>query len=79
MQICVWRLPVGNDERPHGLNYSLFYGRPGERIVAYDNETGKGDRRHYRKVEETYVFTTLEQLIRDFEQDVRQEMEREGN
>jgi hypothetical protein len=32
---------VASDDRPHGLKYSLFYGRPGERIIAYDNETGK--------------------------------------
>ncbi|PZM17096.1 toxin-antitoxin system TumE family protein [Rhizobium tubonense] len=79
VQIRVWRLPSLDDERPHGLKYSLFYGRPGERIVAYDNEAGKGDHRHYRDVEETYVFTTLERLIKDFERDVRQEIDNEGS
>jgi hypothetical protein len=79
VQIRVWRLPIANDERPHGLKYSLFYGRPGERIIAYDNETGKGDHRHARNVEEAYAFTTLAQLIRDFQQDVRREIDDEGN
>jgi len=27
--IKVWRLPEATAERPHGLKYSLFYGRPG--------------------------------------------------
>jgi Family of unknown function (DUF6516) len=73
IQIRVWRLPAATRERPHGLKYSLFYGRPGERIIGYDNETGKGDHRHYRDREETYRFTNYETLIRDFMNDVRKE------
>ncbi len=41
LQIRIWLLPKPTDERPHGLKYSLFFGRPGERIVGYDNELGK--------------------------------------
>jgi Family of unknown function (DUF6516) len=41
VQIRIWRLPKPTVERPHGLKYSLFYGRDGQRIIAYDNETGK--------------------------------------
>jgi len=55
---------------------SLFYGRPVERIIGYDNETGKGDHRHYRDREETYRFTNYETLIRDFMNDVRRERTR---
>jgi hypothetical protein len=77
IQIRIWRLPAPTDERPHGLKYSLFFGRPGERIVGYDNEVGKGDHRHYRSREEPYRFTTLETLIGDFEADVRREIENE--
>lgn len=73
LQIRVWQLPEATKERPHGLKYSLFYGRAGERIVGYDNEAGKGDRRHYRDREEPYRYTTFEQLIADFEVDVRRE------
>jgi hypothetical protein len=50
--IRVWRLPAASEERPHGLKYSLFYGRPGKRITGYDNEAGKGDHRHYGGREE---------------------------
>ena len=74
LQIRVWRLQAPSPERPHGLKYSLFYGRPGERIVAYDNEAGKGDHRHYRDREEPYAFKTLEQLLLDFDIDVRREI-----
>jgi len=77
VQIKVWRLPEPTEERPHGLKYSLFYGRPGERVVGYDNEAGKGDHRHYREREEPYRFTTYRNLLADFWQDVRKEIERE--
>jgi len=76
IQIRVWRLPSATRERPHRLKYSLFYGRPGERIVGYDNEIGKGDHRHYRDREEPYRFTNYETLIRDFMNDVRKERNR---
>ena len=74
IQIRVWRLPEVDAERPHGLKYSLFFGRAGERIIGYDNEKGKGDHRHFRSREEPYRFSSLEQLIRDFENDVEREM-----
>ena len=77
IQIRIWRLPHQTVERPHGLKYSLFFGRPGERIIGYDNEAGKGDHRHYRRREERYVFVSLERLIADFEADVRKEIENE--
>jgi hypothetical protein len=72
--IRIWKLPANNAERPYGLKYSLFYGRPGERIVGYDDERGKGDHRHHRDREEHYAFTTMEKLIADFWADVRKEI-----
>lgn len=77
IQIKVWRLPERTTERPHGLKYSLFYGRPGERVIGYDNERGKGDHRHYRHREESYTFENLVKLIEDFRRDVAQEIENE--
>ena len=41
LQIRIWLLPERTDERPHGLKYSLFFGRPGERIVT--GTTGRGN------------------------------------
>lgn len=73
VEIRVWRLPAASAERPHGLKYSLFYGKSGERIVGYDNEAGKGDHRHYRGRQEAYAFSTYEKLIGDFAADVRKE------
>ena len=53
------------------MKYSLFYGRPGERLAGYDNERGRGDHRHLVGKEELYSFSTPEQLIADFLADVR--------
>jgi hypothetical protein len=77
IQIRIWRLPHVTAGRPHRLKYSLFYGRPGERIIGYDNEAGKGDHRHYRDREEPYAFVSLEQLVADIETDVRKEIANE--
>lgn len=74
IEINIWRLPEPTAERPHGLKYSLYFGRAGKRLVAYDNERGKGDHRHYRDREEPYVFVSMETLISDFEADVRKEV-----
>src|SRR5690242_8351666 len=55
----------------HSFKYTLFYGRPGERTILYDNERMKGDHRHRYGREEAYEFSTLEQLIEDLLEDVR--------
>lgn len=69
-EMVIWRLPAADAERPHGLKYSLYFGRDGHRLVVYDNERGKGDHRHYGTSEEKYEFTSVEQLVADFEADV---------
>ncbi len=38
-------------------------------VVRYDNETGKGDHRHYGNSEEPYSFELLDKLIADFRYD----------
>lgn len=48
----------------------MFYGYPGERLVAYDNERGKGDHRHLKDEETPYHFVSLERLLADFRADV---------
>jgi hypothetical protein len=54
----------------HRLKYSLFYGRPGQRQVGYDNERGKGDHRHFDDEQVRYVFVSVRQLMADFLADV---------
>lgn len=70
VEMRIWRLPLKNEERPHGLKYSLFYGENGKRVIGYDNERGKNDHRHFKESEEKYDFIDIETLVRDFLQDV---------
>ena len=70
LEMVIWRLPAPSAERPHGLKYRLQAHRAGRTLVRYDNETGKGDHRHYGRSEERYEFESMEQLIEDFIADV---------
>lgn len=71
VEMTIWRVPAPVSPSTHGLKYALFYGRPGQREVGYDNERGKGDHRHVLDVETPYRFTTVERLMADFWSDVR--------
>ena len=66
LELRLWRLPQPVPPSTHLFKYALFYGRPGMRLVLFDNERGKGDHKHIREVETPYVFTTPEALIADF-------------
>lgn len=70
VEMTIWQLPRTTAERPHGLKYSLFYGREDIRIVGYDNERGKGDHRHIGGVETRYRFVSVEKMVADFLADV---------
>ena len=71
VEMTIWQLPEPSMERPHGLKYSLFFGREGRRIVGYDNEKGKGDHKHLDEKEVAYRFVSVEQLVADFLADVQ--------
>ena len=71
MELVIWRLPRATPDRSHGLKYRLYFGRDGICVVRYDNESGKGDHRHIKGREESYSFTSVEKLRRDFEADIR--------
>lgn len=66
VEMTIWRVPTPVPPSTHGLKYSLFYGRAGQRIIAFDNERGKGDHMHLDGEEWPYHFTTVEQLMADF-------------
>jgi len=70
LEMVIWRVPEPVDGCQHPYKYRLFYGRAGKRWVGYDNERPKGDHRHVGNREQSYVFTDVETLIRDFLADV---------
>jgi hypothetical protein len=72
LEMVIWRVPAPVEGSTHRYKYRLFYGRPGKRIVGYDNERVKGDHRHRDGREEIYEFKDVETLIRDFLSDVEE-------
>jgi hypothetical protein len=71
VEIVVWEVSKPLSPCIHLYKYRLYFGAAGSDRVRYDNELGKGDHRHVRGVEETYVFSSLEGLLEDFERDVQ--------
>jgi hypothetical protein len=70
-EMVLWQLPKPTKDRPHGLKYRLYYGlADGTCMVRYDNETGKGDHRHYNVREEPYPFKDVDALVADFLADI---------
>ena len=57
--------------RPHGVRYRMAWVKNGECRVLFDNHHGKGDHLHVDGEELPYEFTSVEQLARDFAQEVR--------
>ncbi len=71
-EMVLWQLPDKTSDRPHGFKYRLFYGpSDGTCLVRYDNETGKGDHRHFQGHEEIYQFKNVENLVADFLADIQ--------
>lgn len=66
----LWRVPAPVEGSSHDLKYSLFYGNGSGRVIAYDNERGKGDHKHTGSVETPYLFTSIDNLMSDFLNDV---------
>ena len=71
LEMRLWELDEPIQGSHHRLKYSLYYGRPGMRLVGYDNERGKGDHRHFGVLEEPYGFVSVRKLMADFLADVQ--------
>jgi Family of unknown function (DUF6516) len=70
VEIIVWELPARLPTSTHRYKYRLFFGASGVSRVRYDNERGKGDHRHVGDQECEYKFSSVEQLLADFQSDV---------
>ena len=71
VEVVVWRVREPVPPASHPFKYRLAYVVEGQCVVRYDNERGKGDHRHAGNAESVYSFTTPEQLISDFEAEVK--------
>jgi hypothetical protein len=72
VSLRVWAVPVAVRGSTHGYKYSLALVVSGVCVLRFDNEAGKGDHRHIGATETPYRFTTPEQLLNDFWQEVDQ-------
>ena len=64
VEMVIWKVPKPVEGNLHAYKYRLFFGRPGERIVGYDNERSKEGR------EQPCEFKDVETLARDFFSDI---------
>ena len=70
VELVLWRVPRPVSGSLHPFKYRLAYVVGGVCVVRYDNEMGKGDHRHVAGTERAYRFTTVEQLLADFQKDL---------
>ena len=69
-ELVLWRVPKPVLGSTHTFKYRLAYVVNGRCVVRFDNETGKGDHRHFNDRERPYTFETPEKLITDFQADI---------
>lgn len=71
VEIVIWRVPEPVPPSVHRFKYRLAYVVGQQCVLRYDNERGKGDHRHAENTERPYAFSTPDQLMAEFEADVR--------
>ncbi len=68
--LVLWQLAAPLPGSSHRYKYRLAYVVNGDCLLRYDNESGKGDHRHFRGKESTYKFESARQLIAAFQRDI---------
>ncbi len=70
VELRIWRVPKPVAGSAHTFKYSLAFVVSGACVLRYDNETGKGDHKHIGDRQFDYGFSTAENLLDDFWDDV---------
>jgi hypothetical protein len=70
VELVVWRVSQPLAPSTHTFKYRLAYVVAGKCVVLYDNERGKGDHRHFGTLQKPYLFSSPEELMRDFNADI---------
>ena len=76
-EIKIWEI-ADKTHYPDHYKYSLYAVYNREVLVGYDNHYPKGHHRHIDNKEESYNFTTLENLKNDFKSDVEIQIAKRG-
>lgn len=70
-EVVIWKVPRSVAGSVHMFKYRLVYIVGGERIIGYDNERGKGDHCHYMDKEVRFNFSSIDDLLSRFSDDVQ--------
>lgn len=62
----IWQLPSRVPRSRHRLKFRLAFVVDEVRVLRFDNEAGKGDHKHIGAEQAPYAFSTLEQLVTEF-------------
>ncbi len=71
-ELVIWQLPK-SVHYPEGIRYRCAYIPSGHEqpAVLYDVHRGKSHHRHYLGTEQPYQFSSVQQLVADFQADIR--------
>jgi hypothetical protein len=69
-ELVLWRLAAPLPGSVHPYKHRLAYVVDGVCLLRYDNESGKGDHRHFRGRESRYAFDSVDELLAAFQRDI---------
>ena len=69
-ELVLWQLPTSLPGPAHPYKYRLAYVVDGVCVLRYDNESGKGDHRHFRDKQARYLFDGVDKLLAAFQRDI---------
>ena len=69
-ELVLWQLPAPLPGSTQSYKYRLAYVLRGVCVLRYDNESGKGDHRHFREKESRYTFDGVGKLLAAFQRDI---------
>lgn len=78
-ELVLWRLPKPLPGSTHHFKYRLAFVVGGVCVLRYDNESGKGDHRHFDAKEQSYAFVSPEKLLADFQRDIARWIHEDSN
>jgi hypothetical protein len=68
--LVIWRLSQPLPRSKHSYKYRLAYIVNEICVLRYDNESGKGDHKHWDEHESEYAFVSSDKLLADFQADI---------
>lgn len=69
-ELVLWQLPAPLPGSTHSYKYRLAYVVGGVCVLRYDNESGRGDHRHFRGKESRFDFDGVDKRLASFQRDI---------